>query len=311
MEEKGKKILVIGSIGYDLTTFMEKMPVLGETIVGRKFAQNPGGKGDNQAVAAARAGADTSFLGAIGDDIYGDILKKNLDVNNVKHHLKVVPNMSCQIATILIEPNGQNRIVIIPGANNYVDKKQIDDNENLIDESDIIIFQLEIPLETVEYAIDMAYKKGKLIILNPAPGTKISEDLIKKVNFLTPNETELSIITGLPTNNIEQIITASKKIMELGAQNLIVTLGENGCLLCNKDGNNLFHSYPTKPVDTAGAGDCFTGVLAAFLAKNYEITEAIRYANLAASISVSRVGTVPSLPTEQEIMEGRKKIDDW
>ena len=311
MEGKEKKILVIGSIGYDLTTFLEKMPVLGETIVGRKFAQNPGGKGDNQAVAAARAGADTTFIGAIGDDIYGDILKKNLEVNNVKHNLKVVPNMSCQIATILIEPNGQNRIVIIPGANAYVDKKQIDDNEKLIDESDIIVMQFEIPLETVAYVIEMAYKKGKTIILNPAPGAKISEDLIKKVNFLTPNETELSLITGMPTDNIEQILAASKKIMMMGAQNLIVTIGENGCLLCNKEGSNLFHSYPTKAFDTAGAGDCFAGVFAAFLSKNYEITEAIKYANLAASISVSRVGTVPSLPTLEEIMERRKTVDDW
>lgn len=311
MNSGNKKILVIGSIGYDLTTFMEKMPVLGETIVGRKFAQNPGGKGDNQAVAAARAGADTTFLGAVGDDIYGDILKNNLEINNVKQHLKVVPNMSCQIATILIEPNGQNRIIIVPGANNYVDKNQIDDNEKLIDESDIIILQFEIPMETVEYVIEMAHKKEKIIILNPAPGAKISEDLLKKVNFLTPNETELSIITGMPTSNIEEILKASQKIMDLGAQNLIVTLGENGCLLCNKDGNNLFHTYPTKPVDTAGAGDCFNGVFAAFLSKNYEINEAIKYANLAASISVSRVGTVPSLPTLQEIMERRKSIEDW
>lgn len=311
MNSGNKKILVIGSIGYDLTTFMEKMPVLGETIVGRKFAQNPGGKGDNQAVAAARAGADTTFLGAVGDDIYGDILKNNLEINNVKQHLKVVPNISCQIATILIEPNGQNRIIIVPGANNYVDKNQIDDNEKLIDESDIIILQFEIPMETVEYVIEMAHKKEKIIILNPAPGAKISEDLLKKVNFLTPNETELSIITGMPTSNIEEILKASQKIMDLGAQNLIVTLGENGCLLCNKDGNNLFHTYPTKPVDTAGAGDCFNGVFAAFLSKNYEINEAIKYANLAASISVSRVGTVPSLPTLQEIMERRKSIEDW
>ena len=178
---KNKKILVIGSIGYDLTTYYEKMPVIGETIVGRKFGQNPGGKGDNQAVAAARAGGDVTFIGAVGDDNYENILKKNLDDNNVKHNLKVVPNMSCQIATILVDKNGQNSIIIVPGANDFIDKKQIDDNEKLIDENDIILMQLEIPIETVEYAIDIAYKKNKIIILNPAPGQPLSDNILKKV----------------------------------------------------------------------------------------------------------------------------------
>ena len=310
-ENKGKKILVIGSIGYDLTTYYEKMPVIGETIVGRKFAQNPGGKGDNQAVAAARAGGDVSFLGAVGDDTYGDILKKNLEDNNVKQNLKVVPNMSCQIATILVDQNGQNSIIIVPGANNYVDKKQIDENEKLIDESDIILLQLEIPIETVEYAIDIAYKKNKIIILNPAPGQPLSENILKKVDYLTPNESELSLITGMPTETIEQIELASKKIIELGAKNLIVTLGEKGSLLYNKDGSKLFSAFPTKAVDTAGAGDCFAGVFCTYLSKDYKIDEAIKYANLASSISVTRIGTIPSLPTQKEIDEARKKIQNW
>ena len=306
-----KKLLVIGSIGYDLTTYIEKMPVIGETIVGKKFAQNPGGKGNNQAVASSRAGAHSTFVGAIGDDVYGDILKKNLEDNNVDHKLKVVPNMSCQIATILVEPNGANRIIIIPGANNYVDKKQIDDNEKLIEESDIIILQLEIPMETVEYAIDIAYKKNKIIILNPAPGAKLSENIIKKVTYLTPNESELSIITGMPTNNLEQVELACKKIIDLGVQNLIVTLGDKGCLLYNKEGKKLFNPYPTKAVDTAGAGDCFNGVFATYLLKGSDISEAIKYANLASSISVSRIGTVPSFPTLKEIEEAKKKIENW
>ena len=306
-----KKLLVIGSIGYDLTTYYEKMPVIGETIVGKKFAQNPGGKGDNQAVSAARAGGYTSFLGAIGDDSYGEILKKNLEDNNVKHYLKVVPNMSCQIATILVDQNGQNSIIIVPGANNYVDIKQIDDNEKLIDEHDIILLQLEIPMETVEYAIDLAYKKNKIIILNPAPGRPLSDNILKKVDYLTPNESELSLITGMPTDTIEQIELASKKIIDLGAKNLIVTLGEKGSLLYNKEGSKLFPAFPTKAVDTAGAGDCFAGVFCTYLSKGYEIEESIKYANLASSISVTRIGTIPSLPTQQEIEEARKKIENW
>ena len=305
------KILVIGSIGYDLTTFCEKIPVAGETIVGRKFAQNPGGKGDNQSVASARAGGNITFIGAVGDDLYGKILMENLETNNVRYKIKIVPNMSSQIATILIDKNGQNRIVIIPGANNFVDKEQIDENMDLIDESDIIVLQLEIPMETVEYIINVAWEKKKMIILNPAPGAKLSENIIKKVNFLTPNETELAIITGMPTNNMEEIELASKKLIDLGTQNLIVTLGEKGCLLCNKNENKLFPAYPTTAVDTAGAGDCFNGVFATYYSKGYSIDEAIKYANLASSISVSRVGTVPSLPTLKEIEEKRKNVKNW
>ena len=164
-----KKICVIGSIGYDLVTYLYNFPKGGETVVGKKFIQNPGGKGENQAIAAARAGGHVTFVGAIGDDNYGELLKKNLSDNNVKSHLKLVPNMSTQIATILIEENGENHIIIVPGANNFVDKKQVDENIQLIKDSDIIIFQLEIPMETVEYAVDKAYELKKTIILNPAP----------------------------------------------------------------------------------------------------------------------------------------------
>lgn len=311
ISENSKKILVIGSIGYDLTTFLEKMPKAGETIVGRKFAQNPGGKGNNQAIASTRTGGETTFLGAVGDDLYGQIIKENLDVNNVKNILKIVPNVPSQIATILVEKNGQNRIVIIQGANNYVDKKQIDENINLIEESDIIILQLEIPMKTVEYVIEIAHKKNKIIILNPAPGAKLSEEIIKKVDFLTPNENELSIISEMPTDNIEQIEKASIKMINLGVKNLIVTLGDKGCLLINKERKRLYPSYPTKPVDTAGAGDCFNGVFATYLSKGYPLDEAIKYANLASSISVSRVGTVPSFPYKDEIEEARDNIKEW
>ena len=307
-EEKNKKILVIGSIGYDLTTYYDRMPVPGETIVGVRFAQNPGGKGDNQAVSASRAGGDVTFVGAIGNDAYRDILIKNLDDNNVKHKLKILPNMNCQIATILVDKNGQNSIIIVPGANKYVDQKQVDDNEKLIEENDIILLQLEIPIKTVEYIIDIAYEKNKLIILNPAPGQPLPENILKKVDYLIPNESELSLITGMPTDSTERIISAAKKLIDLGVKNLIVTLGDKGSLLCNKENIKFFDSYPAKAVDTAGAGDCFAGVLSAYLSKSYPIEKAIKYANLASSISVTTIGTIPSFPTKKQIERERKKI---
>ena len=303
-----KKICIIGSIGYDLTTYMYQFPKAGETIVGKKFIQNPGGKGDNQAIAAARAGGDVTFIGAVGDDNYGELLKKNLEANNVKTHLKIVPNMSSQIATILIDETGENRIVIVPGANNFVDKKQIDDNFDIIKECDIILMQLEIPMETVEYVVDKFYELNKILILNPAPGAELSDNIIKKCTYLTPNENEIGLITKMPYDTIDSIKSAAKSLIDKGAQNVLVTLGDKGAYLKNKDEDIIIPTMKVKAVDTTGAGDCFNGVFAMYLALGKSVIEAIKYANVASSISVTRPGTVPSLPYKEEVEEKFKEF---
>ena len=303
-----KKICVIGSIGYDLTTYMYQFPKAGETIVGKKFIQNPGGKGDNQVIAAARVGGDVTFIGAVGDDNYGELLKKNLEANNVKTHLKIVPNMSSQIATILIDETGENRIVIVPGANNFVDKKQIDNNFGIIKECDIILMQLEIPMETVEYVIDKFYELNKILILNPAPGAELSDNIIKKCTYLTPNENEIGLITKMPYDTIDNIKLAAKSLIDKGAQNILVTLGEKGAYLKNKDKDIIIPTMKVKAVDTTGAGDCFNGVFAMYLALGKSVIEAIKYANVASSISVTRPGTVPSLPYKEEVEEKFKEF---
>ena len=296
-----KKICVIGSIGYDLTTYMYKFPKAGETIVGKKFIQNPGGKGDNQVIASARVGGDVTFIGAVGDDNYGELLKKNLEENKVKTHMKIVPNMSSQIATILIDESGENRIVIVPGANNFVDKKQIDDNFDIIKECDIILMQLEIPMETVEYVVDKFYELNKIIILNPAPGAELSDNIIKKCTYLTPNENEIGLITKMPYDTIDNIKSAAKCLFDKGAQNVLVTLGEKGAYLKNKNDDIIIPTLKVKALDTTGAGDCFNGVFAACLAMGKNAIEAIKYANVASSISVTRSGAVPSLPYKNEV----------
>ena len=303
-----KKICIIGSIGYDLTTYMYQFPKAGETIVGKKFIQNPGGKGDNQAIAAARAGGDVTFIGAVGDDNYGELLKKSLETNKVKTHLKIVPNMSSQIATILIDETGENRIVIVPGANNFVDKKQIDDNFDIIKECDIILMQLEIPMETVEYVIDKFYELNKILILNPAPGAELSDNIIKKCTYLTPNENEIGLITKMPYDTIDNIKLAAKSLIDKGAQNVLVTLGEKGAYLKNKNEDIIIPTMKVKAVDTTGAGDCFNGVFAIYLALGKSVIESIKYANVASSISVTRPGTVPSLPYKEEVEEKFKEF---
>ena len=303
-----KKICIIGSIGYDLTTYLYKSPKPGETVFGKKFIQNPGGKGDNQAIAASRVGGNVTFIGAVGEDNYGELLKKNLEDNKVKTHLKVVPNMSSQIATILIDENGENSIVIVPGANMCVDKKQIDENIDLIKACDIILMQLEIPMETVEYVVDKFYEMNKIIILNPAPGADLSDNIIKKCTYLTPNETEIGLITKMPYDTIDNIKLAVKTLMDKGAQNIIVTLGEKGCYLKNKNEDVVIPTIKVKAVDTTGAGDCFNGVFAAYLAMGKSVMESIKYANIASSISVTRSGTVPSLPMKDEVEEKFKEV---
>ena len=305
-----KKICVIGSIGYDLTTYMYKFPKAGETIVGKKFIQNPGGKGDNQVIASARVGGDVTFIGAVGDDNYGELLKKNLEENKVKTHMKIVPNMSSQIATILIDESGENRIVIVPGANNFVDKKQIDDNFDIIKECDIILMQLEIPMETVEYVVDKFYELNKIIILNPAPGAELSDNIIKKCTYLTPNENEIGLITKMPYDTIDNIKSAAKCLFDKGAQNVLVTLGEKGAYLKNKNDDIIIPTLKVKALDTTGAGDCFNGVFAACLAMGKNAIEAIKYANVASSISVTRSGAVPSLPYKNEVDEKFKEYKD-
>ena len=305
-----KKICVIGSIGYDLTTYMYKFPKAGETIVGKKFIQNPGGKGDNQVIASARVGGDVAFIGAVGDDNYGELLKKNLEENKVKTHMKIVPNMSSQIATILIDESGENRIVIVPGANNFVDKKQIDDNFDIIKECDIILMQLEIPMETVEYVVDKFYELNKIIILNPAPGAELSDNIIKKCTYLTPNENEIGLITKMPYDTIDNIKSAAKCLFDKGAQNVLVTLGEKGAYLKNKNDDIIIPTLKVKALDTTGAGDCFNGVFAACLAMGKNAIEAIKYANVASSISVTRSGAVPSLPYKNEVDEKFKEYKE-
>jgi ribokinase len=244
----------------------------------------------------------------VGDDNYGELLKKSLEDNKVKVHMKVVPNMSSQIATILIDETGQNRIVIVPGANNCVDKKQIDDNMDIIKECDIILMQLEIPLETVEYVVDKFYPMNKIIILNPAPGAELSDNIIKKCTYLTPNENEIGLITKMPYETIDDIKAAAKCLIDKGAQNVLVTIGEKGAYLKNKEQDIIIPTIKVKAIDTTGAGDCFNGVFATYLAMGKDVIEAIKYANVASSISVTRSGTVPSLPYKNEVNEKFKEI---
>ena len=251
------------------------MPKEGETIFGNEFTYKTGGKGINQAIAASRLGADVAFLGAKDDDVCGENNIKSIESNNIKHYLKVVPKMNTQISTIMVDDEGQSIITIIPGANNFVDEEQIDENEKIINEYDIIVLQLEIPVEIIEYIIDIAYKKHKIIILNLSPVQFISKNILKKCNYIILDKNELSSITGMATDDNKQIELASQKIFELGVQNLIVILGENGTYLYNKDTSRFFKIIQDylfgKTKGVKRENDCYVGAFANYLSNDYSI----------------------------------------
>ena len=307
---------------------MEELPKAGAIQIG-EIKSTPGGKGNNQAVACSRAGGKVTFIGVVGNNNdYDKILTKFLKDNNINPILDIRKNEDCHKATVVIDSSGMGRIVVKPNADVYLSKNIIDDNINELEKSEIIILDLEIPLETVEYVINKCYQsqKQKKIILRPSfilsgkesvlpeKDKKTFENIIKKVNYLIVDESELNIISGQSTNCEEEVKKACQEFMKKEPQNLIVILKYEGCRLWNKEvSNKEFRSYYKKEdvADFSGAVDCFIGVFAAYLHKNYQIDEAIKYANLALSISAKKFGIIDSFPKLDEINREREKINDW
>lgn len=296
------KILVVGSINMDLVTYVNLLPKQGETIFGNAFMQNPGGKGANQACAIGLLGGDVTMLGAIGDDSHGKVLKETLKKCNVKPVLKVSKKSTGCASIIIEEEIHDNRIIVSPGANDDLSVDDIDNNINLIKEADIIVSQLEIPLQTVCHLADQAKIYHKIFILNPAPGKILPDDLLINVTYLTPNETELSLISNIKINDEASFNGACKKLIDKGVSNLLVTLGSKGVYLYNKKEQKLIPAFKVKALDTTAAGDCFNGAFATSLANNYSLSNAILYAQKASSLCVQRKGAIMSLPKKEEIM---------
>jgi ribokinase len=287
-------IVVIGSINADQLVMTDIVPKMGETVMGSSFKIAAGGKGANQAIAASRLGANVFFIGCIGSDSNGSFLLQNFTKNNVNTDgIKTLDDMSTGIASITI-CNGTNSIIVVPGANYFVDKDLIDKNIDIILKSKIVLLQLEIPIETVKYIIDICYKHHIKVILNPAPAFKLSKDIIDKVSYLTPNEYETQTIFN--TNDFESLVS-------IYPNKLIITLGENGVMY--HDGNSVkkIPAYKVEVVDTTGAGDTFNGALAYKLMNDANLEEALTFANKAASLKIKHVGAQSGMPTLKEMEE--------
>ena len=285
----------------DLVTMSPRHPKLGETIIGKEFFEIPGGKGGNQAVAIAKLGGDVTMFGCVGKDAYGEKLIDGLEENNIDTRYIKKGKKNTGIATIVVDDNADNTIIVVPGTNFEITKEDIEKNIELIKNTDIVLLQLEIPLDVVEYILEKAKKYNKTTILNPAPADKLSNKIIKNVDYLVPNETELELLSGMKTSTEEEILEASKKMMDLGVKNLIVTMGKNGSLFVGKDKNFKVGIHKVEAVDPTAAGDSFIGGVIRILAEGKDIKEAMEFGARVGAITVTKEGAQSSLPTWDEV----------
>lgn len=289
------KIVVVGSFNTDLTTYMQRLPRPGETVHGRKFVTGPGGKGSNQAVAAARLGAQVTFVGRVGIDAFGDMglsMWQNEGINTA--YIVRDPEQPTGVAPIMVEDSGENMIVVALGANLTVSTADVDAAREAIAAADVMIVQLEIRQETAIYALKVAREYRVLTILNPAPASPLPTDVLALVDYLTPNETELEVLYDGGTHDPLRLLASHK-------QTLIMTAGAAGAVWTRHDGSGSVPTFPVKVVDTTGAGDAFNGGLAVALAEGKSLEKAIRFANATAALCVTRPGTTLSMPHRAEV----------
>jgi ribokinase len=293
-------ILVVGSLNADLVVRAPRFPEPGETISGEDLQIIPGGKGANQAVAAARQGISVAMTGRVGNDSFGPELIDNLKHNQVNSdHVQVDPESATGTAIIVVDASGQNSIVLSPGGNGRVGATDLE-RVSFADYR-LLLLQLEIPIEAVLAAARRAKESGLRVLLNPAPAGALPEELISLPDFLVPNESELSLLTGKPVSDISSAATAARKLLELRARNVIVTLGANGALIVNKEGTQHVPSFKVDAVDTTAAGDAFIGGFASALLQDRSLEEAVRYGCACGALAATKFGAQPSLPTRAEV----------
>ena len=292
---KRPRIAVVGSANIDLTTFTNQFPKPGETIFGQKFDLGFGGKGANQAVAARLCGAEVFMVARVGSDLFGPATIENFRKQGIDPtHVKQVEGLSSGVAPIFVEPNGQNRILVVKGANDALKPADVDAAAETLKTADCIVLQFEIPVETVYYTVGFARKHGIRCIVNPAPAQPVDMGALKDLDYFVPNETEAETITGWPVKNIDDAKKCAEKLVGGGIRRVIITLGANGSLLASRDGSEHVPPFAVKSVDSTGAGDAFIGSFAVFLGEGVPEREAVRRANLYAGLSTTGVGTQKS-----------------
>jgi len=292
---KRPRIAVVGSANIDLTTFSDRFPKPGETIFGQRFDLGFGGKGANQAVAARLCGAEVFMVARVGSDLFGPATIENFRKQGIDPtHVKQVEGLSSGVAPIFVEPNGQNRILVVKGANDALKPADVDEAAEVLKAADCIVLQFEIPVETVYYTIAFARKHRIRCILNPAPAQAIDMAALKGLDYFVPNESEAETITGSPVKTVDDAKKCAEKLLDGGIRRVIITLGANGSLLASSEGHEHVPPFSVNSVDSTGAGDAFIGSFAVFLGEDVPEKEAVRRANLYAGLSTIGVGTQKS-----------------
>ncbi|ALE54805.1 ribokinase [Paraburkholderia sp. RL17-368-BIF-A] len=302
-KETRSRVAVVGSLNMDLVARAPRLPHPGETLAGRTFAQVAGGKGGNQAVAAARLGAQVSMLGCVGADANGAQLRAGLEAERIDCAALETGREATGVALIVVDDASQNAIVIVAGSNGEVTPETIARHEAVLAAADVVICQLETPLATVHAALAAARRLGKTVILNPAPATgPLPAEWLPLIDYLIPNELEAATLTGLPVGSPEEAATAAAVLRAAGARNVLVTLGPRGVQAALEGAAPVLYDAPkVEAVDTTAAGDTFIGGFAAQLAEGADVDAAIRFAQRAAALSVTRAGAQPSIPTRAEL----------
>ena len=297
---KPPHIVVVGSANADLTTFTDRFPRPGETVFAQRFDLGFGGKGANQAVAARLCGARVSMVARLGEDLFGPATIANFRARDIDvSHVRITPGVSSGVAPIFVEPSGQNRILVIKGANDCLQLADVDNAADLLQTADCIVVQLEIPLETVYYTLRFARRHGIRTILNPAPAQPLDLEAAADADYVVPNETEAEALGDMPVRDPDQARACAQRLLERGLRRAIITLGANGALCAADDGIRHIAPFAVDAVDTTGAGDAFIGSFAVFLASGYAESAAIARANLYAALSTLAVGTQKSFVTAE------------
>lgn len=299
-----KKILVVGSSNTDMIIRVPRIPRPGETVLGGEFSMAPGGKGANQAVAAARAGGRVTLLARVGDDVFGERAIRNFETDGIDIRFIMRDGRAASgVALINVGPDGENSISVASGANALLSPDDVLRAEQAFTVADIVLMQLETPIETVQAAAEMASIRGIPAVLNPAPARPLDDKLLRSVTVLTPNESETELLTGVRVASEAEAKKAAAQLRRRGPRLVIITRGKRGCYVAGDDFEGGVPAFKVRPIDTTAAGDVFNGALAVALAEEKLLREAVRFASAAAALSVTKLGAQPSAPTRREIEE--------